>query len=218
MRALPVMSEVPERPFAALTDEELVRRYREGLDAEGALLELYERYRAVTHAFFRRRIGSPDIAAEENQELYLTVVEHLKEFRGDASFRTWLFQIAHHRLAHLRRRWGIHVDERAEEVPEALWEQIAAPAEGGPEVLAARGQVARALRRCLGALPELERAVVFGEYYAGLTLQLMGEELGLTNKSGARALLIAAQRRLRRCLESAGLDAGAIRSALEGAP
>jgi len=212
------MMDAPERLFAALTDEELVLRYRQGLDSEAALLELYERYHAMTHAFFRRRIGSPDIAAEENQELYLAVVEHLREFRGEASFRTWLFQIAHHRLAHLRRRWGIHVDERADEVPDALWNQIAAPAEESPEAQAGRSQAARALRRCLAALPELERAVIYGEYYAGLTLQLMSEELGLTNKTGARALLIAAQRRLRRCLESAGLDAGAIRKTLEGAP
>jgi DNA-directed RNA polymerase specialized sigma24 family protein len=128
-----------------------------------------------------------------------------------------LFQIAHHRLAHLRRRWGVHVDERAEEVPEELWGQIAAPSKESPERKAGRSEIARALRRCLAALPEIERAVIFGQYYSGITLQLLSRELKLANPSGARALLIAAQRKLRRCLEQAGVDAGAAIESLEEA-
>src|SRR5262245_41481637 len=177
------MNEPSIRPLAPFSDEELVRRYRQGIDPEGALMELYERYRTMTYAFLRRRIGVPDIAAEENQELYLTVVEHLKDFREESSFRTWLFQIAHHRLAHLRRRWGVHVDERAEEVPGELWEQIAAPSAENPEHRAGRNQIARALRRCLAALPEIERAVVFGQYYSGITLKLLSKELELAHPS-----------------------------------
>jgi RNA polymerase sigma-70 factor (ECF subfamily) len=212
------MTEPPDRPLAALTDDELVRRYRHDLDAEGALSELYDRYRTMTYAFFRRRIGVPEIAAEENQELYMTVVEHLKRFRGESSFRTWLFQIAHHRLSHLRRRWAVHVDERASEVPDTLWNEIHSPAADNPEARAGRTQVAGALRRCLAALPEVERAVIYGQYYAGVTLQLLGEELRLTNKSGARAVLIAAQRKLKQCLKRSGFDAGTALGALGEAP
>jgi RNA polymerase sigma-70 factor, ECF subfamily len=211
------MVEAPGRPLAPLTDEELVRRYQRGIDPEGSLLELYERYRAVSYGFFRRRIGVPEIAAEENQELYLAVVEHLKEFRSESSFRTWLFQIAHHRLAHLRRRWGVHVDERCEEVPEELWGQIAAPSAQSPERQAGRHEVARALRRCLAELPEIERAVVFGQYFTGVTLQMLSKELKLANPSGARALLIAGQRKLRRCLEKGGVDAAAALGSMEEA-
>jgi RNA polymerase sigma-70 factor (ECF subfamily) len=210
------MTDGSPRPLGPLTDEELVRRYRHGIDPEGAMLELYERYRSLTYGFFRRRIGSPDLAAEENQELYMTVVQHLKGYRGESSFRTWLFQIAHHRLSHLRRRWSVHLDEKADAVPEELWEQLAAPSEGSPELRAARGEVTAALKRCLAALPETERAVVFGQYYGGITLQLLDVRLGLTNRSGSRSLLIAAQRRLRKCLEKAGMDAAAVRGSLEG--
>ena len=44
-----------------------------------ALLELYERHRTVTYGFFRRRIGIPEIAAEENQELYLTMLDTVEQ-------------------------------------------------------------------------------------------------------------------------------------------
>ena len=212
------MNEPSIRPLAPFTDEELVRRYHQGLDPEGAVLELYERYRTMTYAFLRRRIGVPDIAAEENQELYVTVLEHLKDFRGDSSFKTWLFQIAHHRLSHLRRRWGVHVDEKADQVPDELWGQLAATSAQSPEREAGRSQIARILRRCLAALPEIERAVVFGQYYSGITLQMLTREMGLANPSGARALLVAAQRKLRKCLEQAGVDANAALEPLKDAP
>lgn len=203
------------RPLGHLSDEELVRRYRRGLDADGAFMELYERHRSLTYGFFRRRIGVPEIAAEENQELYLAVLEHLGSFREESSFRTWLFQIAHHRLSHLRRRWGVHVDERCDEVPEELSNSLASPASQNPESEASRSQVAGALRRCLAALPEIERAVILGQYYEGVTLEVLSRELELANPSGARALLIAAQRKLRRCLEKGGIDASAALDALE---
>ena len=59
-------------------------------------------------------------------------------------------------------------------------------------------------------MPEIERAVVFGQYYVGVTLRELTEELKLTNKSGARSFLIAAQRRLKACLARAGIDSGTI--------
>jgi len=203
------MTRTGERPLAALSDEELVRRYQNGTDAEEALLELYERHRTVTYGFFRRRIGIPEVAAEENQELYLTVVRYLKDFRGESSFRTWLFQIAHNRLSRLRRRWSVRVDERTDDVPDELLRSVRSET-ANPEQAAGMGQVARALRRCIAALPEIERAVIFGQYYVGVTLRELTEEMKLTNKSGARSFLIAAQRRLKACLAGAGVDAGTL--------
>jgi RNA polymerase sigma-70 factor (ECF subfamily) len=202
-------------PLASLSDEELVRRYQEGLDEEGAMLELYERHRSVTYAFLRRRIGVPEIAAEENQELYVTVLQNLRSFRGECSFRTWLFQIAHHRLSHLRRRWGIHLDERTDEIPDDVWARLPAAPASDPEKQVRRAEVVTALKRCLAALPEIERAVIYGQYYAGITLKMLSASLETTNKSGARALLIAAQRRLRACLEASGVRADILSEPLE---
>jgi RNA polymerase sigma factor (sigma-70 family) len=203
------MAGTGDRRLAPLSDDELVRRYQEGTDPEGALLELYERHRTVTYGFFRRRIGIPEVAAEENQELYLTVVRYLKSFRGESSFRTWLFQIAHNRLARLRHRWSVSVDERTDEIPDDLLQAVRSDA-ANPEQKAGLRQVSRVLRRCIAALPEIERAVVFGQYYVGVTLRELTEEMKLTNPSGARSFLIAAQRKLKACLARAGVDSGVI--------
>ena len=49
-------------------------------------------------------------------------------------------------------------------------------------------------------------AVVLGQYYHDVSLRALSEMLQLTNPSGARAALLAAQRRLRKCLEASGIE------------
>jgi RNA polymerase sigma-70 factor (ECF subfamily) len=186
-------------------DEVLVDRFKSGTDPEGAFKQLFDRYATSTYAFFRRRIGQAEIAAEQNQDLYISVLEHLAGFRGECTFRTWLFRMARNRLGHLRRRWRVHLDEQPAEVPDELWDRLSATSER-PDESALRSRVAAALRRCIARLSEIERAVVLGQYYHGVSLQELTDKLELTNKSGARASLIAAQRRLKRCLEAAGFD------------
>ncbi len=51
------------------------------------------------------RLGEPQSADDLTQEVYLRAIPALTRFRGDASARTWLLQIARHVCAdHVRRR------------------------------------------------------------------------------------------------------------------
>jgi RNA polymerase sigma-70 factor (ECF subfamily) len=70
--------------------------------------------RAAVTAFVRRtqpevwrvcaRLGSRDDADDLTQEVYLRALPALARFRGDASARTWLLQVARHVCAdHVRR-------------------------------------------------------------------------------------------------------------------
>jgi RNA polymerase sigma-70 factor (ECF subfamily) len=199
------MGRVPGQvaPVTDPDDAELVRRFQGGLDREDAYRALFERYYRGTHAFFRRRIGDPDVASELNQDLHTTVYTSLDRFRGESSYRTWLFRLALSKLSHLRRRWRVHLDERPVEVDEAFWNEIGSAAPDPREKIDT-GRRSAALKRCLANLGEVERAVVFGQYVAGVTLQEITGLLRLDNPSGARAPLLAALRKLRRCLEAAG--------------
>ena len=71
--------------------------------------------RVATTAFVRRtqpevwrvcaRLGDRDAADDLTQEVYLRALPALARFRGDASARTWLLQIARHVCAdHVRRQ------------------------------------------------------------------------------------------------------------------
>ncbi len=187
------------------TDEMLVRRFRSGDDLDGVFRDILARYGALTHAFFKRRIGNEDLAAEQNQELYLSVVRHLHGFRFECSFRSWLFSLAHNRVRQFRRRLQVHADERPEDLPEAVWDRFAGKVLDDPEDNASRKQRSSLLKRCLARLSEIERLVVCGQYYHHKTLRELSGLLRMENPSGARATLIAAQRKLRKCLEAAGV-------------
>ncbi|HLT17264.1 MAG TPA: sigma-70 family RNA polymerase sigma factor [Acidimicrobiales bacterium] len=51
------------------------------------------------------RLGDRDAADDLTQEVYLRALPALARFRGDASARTWLLQVARHTCAdHVRRR------------------------------------------------------------------------------------------------------------------
>lgn len=190
-----------------LPDDALIRRFQSGVDCEGALLALFERYGGLTYGFLRRRIGDAEIAAELNQELYICVMQSLDRFRRDSSFKTWLFQLAHHLLSNQRRRWRVHLDELPDATPDELAEVLPGMDQAQPDEELDKAERARALHRCMAALPEVQRIVIVGLYYEGVTLRELTERLKLSNKSGARASLIAGQRKLRYCLERAGVDA-----------
>jgi RNA polymerase sigma-70 factor (ECF subfamily) len=188
-----------------MTDEALVKQFQSGEDREAAIIELFERYGPITYAFLRRRIGDAEIAAEMNQELYIGVMQSLDRFRGDSSLKTWLFRLAHHRLSNQRRRWRTHLDELPDASPDDLVNVLSLSVEEQPDHQFEKNTLVRTLEKCLAGLPEVQRAVVVGQYYEGITLEDMTKNLNLTNKSGARASLIAAQRKLRRCMEKAGM-------------
>jgi DNA-directed RNA polymerase specialized sigma24 family protein len=57
------------------------------------------------------------------------------------------------------------------------------------------------LRVCLRQLDQIARSVILAHYFRGLTLRELTEQLRLSNPSGSHAVLIGAQRKLRRCLE-----------------
>jgi len=194
-------------------DEQLVARFRSGADRDGAFFELFERWSPITYAFLRRRIGNADHAAELNQDLWTGILQGLDGFRGESSFKTWLFRLAHNRLSNLRRRWRTHLDELPDATPDDLVGDLVPTGGERPDEQLAREQASDRLETCLGGLPEVERAVIVGQYWNGETLEELTRKLHMTNKSGARASLIAAQRKLRRCLERHGLSAADAREA-----
>lgn len=83
-------------------DEALVRRFQHGDPA--AFDELVERHRRSVYSLVCR-LASPAEADDLAQEVFLAAYRALPRFRGDATFRTWLYRIGVHVCSHhLRRR------------------------------------------------------------------------------------------------------------------
>ncbi len=68
--------------------------------------------------FLYRLVCQPDDAADVAQDALLTAFQKLDGFRGDASFRTWLFSIGTRKgldLLRKRKRWPLDAQSRGEQ-------------------------------------------------------------------------------------------------------
>lgn len=77
---------------AAIEERELIQLARSGTDE--ALAALYGRHadRVVTLCFYA--LGSRSAAEDAMQSVFLKAFRGLADFRGQSTFRTWLFRIA----------------------------------------------------------------------------------------------------------------------------
>ena len=77
-----------------------------------AFSAFYRRYEGAIVAFFMRRVGDPELAADLTAEVFAAVLVSCSRFRpGGAPAHAWLFGIAQHKLAASRRRG--RVEDRA---------------------------------------------------------------------------------------------------------
>ncbi len=121
---------------------------------------------------------------------------NLDTYRDDDRFGAWLFTITRNRcLSELRRR----------EVPvaeDAVLELIADPGLAPDEDLERRLAAQDMLRFVAATLDRQEQDALMLRCYEGLPVDVITRRLGLTEASGARAILQRARRKLRSALDS----------------
>jgi RNA polymerase sigma-70 factor, ECF subfamily len=166
-----------------------------GGDVE-AFAELFRRYYPAIHAFAYRlslcRADAEDIA----QETFVQAARSLATFRGEASFKNWLYSIAANR-SHDRHR------QRARRA--RLGEQLAtlAATEDGAldsESAASSGAHA-AVREALAALSPDQRVAIALVYYEGLNHAEAARVLGCA-ESTVSWRLFRAKHQLKKALRS----------------
>ena len=113
-------------------------------------------YGAEIFRFCLQHVGHREPAADVHQTVFIQAFRDLRRFRGDSSFRVWLYAIARHRcldwLKGQRPRAAREV--AVERLPE---DKVASD---DIEERTWRGELSRALRRCLGELEPRSRAAV----------------------------------------------------------
>jgi RNA polymerase sigma-70 factor (ECF subfamily) len=146
------------------SDEVLMAAYARG-DA-AAFEQLYARHQAGLYRFVRRLLGRALAAQTDEvfQDTWLRVVHARERWQPQgATFRTWLFTLAHHRVIDVWRRSGRELSLDAHDDDETPWE----PAQGAAwQLWPAAGEATsprsediafwrRAGERLLGCLEEL---------------------------------------------------------------
>src|ERR1700728_1234207 len=93
-------------PFAELTggsdDAELLEHARGG--SRDALEKLVLRHQAWIYNIAVRMVFRPQDAEEVTQEVLVKVITKLSLFKGESTFRTWLYRIAANHVLNMKRR------------------------------------------------------------------------------------------------------------------
>lgn len=202
------------KPNADWSDEEIVREARAaGQDPELAARHLdllFRRYQTRVAAWCLRFSGRREEAADLAQEVFLRVHQRLDTFRFESSFATWLYLVTRsvtiNRSISNRRRDADSIDD----------EGFLEPAAPGPSVEEEVGQalLVGQLRAAIAAdLEPLEARILHLHFVDGLTLAAIDQLLELGNKSGARAYLVSAKRKLQRSFKASAAGASAFGAA-----
>jgi RNA polymerase sigma-70 factor (ECF subfamily) len=167
-----------------LADLDLLERWGQGDDRAGAALLM--RHRAALYGFLSRRTACDleDVA----QQTLLACVERRHGFRGEASFRTFMLQIARYQLyAHYRKRRSAH------DVDVAVL-----PCTGpSPSQQLASEQNLRSVTLALERLPPMFRDVLQLVYFEELPGPKVADQLGIpepTVRSRTRRALLHLRR------------------------
>jgi RNA polymerase sigma factor (sigma-70 family) len=202
---------------ASASDDALMAAYAAG-DAR-AFEQLYARHQAGLYRFVRRLLGSALNAQTDEvfQDTWLRVVNARARWAPQgASFRTWLFTLAHNRVVDMLRRSGreVSIDAQAEghegepwqplseaAASSAAWRHWPAPsgATSATEELAFWRRAGEKLLGCLDQLPLPQRSAFLLHHDDGLALDEVASALEVGFET-AKTRLRYAMSKLRTCM------------------
>jgi RNA polymerase sigma-70 factor (ECF subfamily) len=171
-------------------DLDLFARWRDGDERAGH--ELFTRHFDEIYRFFEHKVGAG--ADDLAQRTFLACVTSRDRFRGESTFRTYLFAIARHELLTYLRRLpkAEHVDFDITSMAQL--------------VTSARGKLVRAeelerLRRALAELPVEQQLILELHYWHGLDAGALADVFEL-EPTAVRMRLSRARQALRTGLEA----------------
>jgi RNA polymerase sigma-70 factor (ECF subfamily) len=175
-----------------LTDRELLDRVRESPGAaagRAAAGELLKRYRRPVYLWCFRYVREHERALDMAQDVLLAAYQRMGEFEGRSAFSSWLFAIARNRCLNEMRH-----DERREDIePDSLIDE----SNRFDERLEAEMLGDKLVELASRVLDEEERKAIWLRYADLMPVDEITLVLKLDQKSGARAVLQRARRKLR---------------------
>jgi len=145
---------------------------------------LVERHRDRVYGLALRMLNSPEDAAEVTQDAFLAAYRHLREFRGDSQFGSWVYRIAANQaLMKLRHRRVVsQVESPLEELDGpnfnergSLVDDVLPWGGRGAEEEVLDAELRSAIERAAGALGDEYRQVFVLRDLEGMTYEEIAE-------------------------------------------
>ncbi|GGD66064.1 RNA polymerase sigma factor [Lacimicrobium alkaliphilum] len=137
-----------------------------------AWLKLIKRYEQAIYNYGLRMTGNADDSMDLMQEVFLSVFRNLASYRGEGSFKSWLFRIAHFRCVEFYRRKRYHqdIDEGEEMIDDrACASQWTFEHTQSQELVAA-----------MQALPLEQKAVIELKFFGQFTFEEIAQQLDVS--------------------------------------
>jgi RNA polymerase sigma-70 factor (ECF subfamily) len=172
-------------------DHCLLERFFQG--DQGAFAELVRRHQKPLYGFVRRQLSDHDETADVCQRVFVQVFLKARDFRGDANFKTWLYQIA---INLCKNHYRSRARERLEEVDIGDLDLVAETAADDDAVA---NETRRMLQAAIEDLPRKQRLTLQLRFYQECSFEeiatIMRCPLG-TAKANYHHAITALRRRL----------------------
>jgi len=179
-------------------DAALVERLKGG-DAK-ALDDLFRRHRDAAFGIAYRLLGQREDALDVVQESFIHVMRGIDGFRGQSSFKTWLYRIVTHAALDYRRYRSHRLTDSldTEHAPEPAAE---GPGQQTPAEEAQEHDLRRAIDDALANVSEKNRAALVLYALEGMSYKEVAEVLGISIGT-VMSRIFNARQRLRELLAS----------------
>lgn len=139
----------------------------------GAFAAIYDRYSPRLFDFCVGMLRDPDAAADAVQDTFCTAATRLHQLREPDKLRPWLYAIARREaLQRIRARTREHATDDLPDHPSL---------DDGPDVLAARSELARLVADAAGGLSDRDHTVLEPHYRHGLDGPELADALGVSH-------------------------------------
>jgi RNA polymerase sigma-70 factor (ECF subfamily) len=151
------------------SERELVEACRRG--DRDAFRALFEGYKNKVYSIALRFSGEPAVAMDIAQDTFLKLFSSIRDFRGDASFDTWIYRLVVNSCLDHKRRTRRLLPLAGEFVG-----RLRASGDSLSDIL--RSEISGSVRTAVDRLSPDLRIVVVLRYTEGLSYDQIGEVLG----------------------------------------
>jgi len=139
----PLAQGVPERLHSGLTPSEFA--------------DVYEEHSRAIYYLCLRMLSDPDKAEDATHDVFFKAFRKMDQFRGESSWRTWLYRIAINHCRNLQQAWNErHMLSNADE---AVFENAAAKTDSPLRVLETK-ELGQRIQKALDVLPAEYRLIL----------------------------------------------------------
>lgn len=112
--------------------------------------DLYKEHSRAVYYLALRFLGDPQKAEDATHDVFLKAFRKMEQFRGEASWRTWLYRIAINHCRNLQQTW--HERHILTSTDDTIWDNSAGPSETPFRILETK-ELGERIQRALDGLP-----------------------------------------------------------------